>query len=158
MKARRIILTVCIWFGLIFGIGLAGCGSVGIEDENAFPDIRGEYSGSYTMEVANCNDPDMDRTYDFTVIVYILNQDGNVFSGYAIGTPAGVPVNENISIAGNITESGRISGATTHIFDATAGEGTFTGQLNANTLTIESSGHDTVGEVCTYVRHITATR
>jgi PKD repeat protein len=39
----------------------------------------------------------------------------------------------------------------------TGGEGTFTGQLSGNTLSIENPGHDTFGETGTYIIYISAT-
>lgn len=90
----------------------------------------------------------------------IQHQSGSSFSGTATGTfnVDGMTAAEHIQLTGHIQPSGQISGSTTHTFLGTAGEGTFTGQLSGNTLTIENSGHDTAGDICSYTRHMSATR
>jgi len=131
-----------------------------ISHAEAVPDIRGEYSGSYTIVVSSCTDSDSNGTYNATLEINISTQTGSAFSGAATGTfnVDGVTATENIQLSGTITESGQISGTTSHTFLATGGEGTFTGQLNGDTLTIENTGHDTYGETCSYIRRMTATR
>ena len=96
-------------------------------------------------------------TYDAILMLSIPNQTGSTFSGSATGTfdPGLV---DYIQLSGTITESGQISGTTSSIFLDTGGEGTFTGQLNGNTLSIENPGHDTYGDTCTYIRYMSATR
>lgn len=118
----------------------------------------GIYSGSYTIEVANCSDPFMNGTYVANAVFNISNQNESSFSGTGTGSFEGVPETENITISGTIDLNGNVSGNTSHTFAATGGEGTFTGQLNGNTLTIINNGADTYGDICTYTRDITVSR
>ncbi|MBN1834033.1 MAG: hypothetical protein JW896_18165 [Deltaproteobacteria bacterium] len=131
---------------------------VGLAD--AVPDIRGDYSGSYTTVVSNCTDSESNGTYNATLAMSISTQTGNAFSGSAMGTfeVDGLTAVEYIQLSGTITESGQISGNTSHTFLETGGEGTFTGQLTGNTLTIENPGQDTYGETCSYIRSMSASR
>jgi len=128
--------------------------AVNVGRADAVPDIRGEYSGSYTIVVSNCAES---GTYHATLSMTISIQTGNTFSGSATGTFE-VDAIEYIQLSGTITESGQISGNTSHTFLGTGGEGTFTGQLSGDTLTIENPGHDTYGSTCTYIRYMSATR
>jgi hypothetical protein len=122
--------------------------------------ILGEYTGSYTIEVDNCLDPESNGIYDFSINISIDYQNDNSFSGTAIGTTSflGESFSENLSFSGVITKTGVISGETTHTFLDTGGVGTFSGGLSGNTLSIVNTGHDTYGDVCTYTRVITAVR
>jgi PKD repeat protein len=65
---------------------------------------------------------------------------------------------EYIQLSGTITETGQVSGTTSHTFLGTGGEGTFTGQLSGNTLSIVNPGQDTYGDICNYTRTMSATR
>ena len=123
----------------------------------AVPDIRGEYSGSYTIVVSACEEA---GTYYADLEMSIPTQSGSTFSGSAEGTMSldGDTATEYIQLSGTITESGQISGTTTHTFLGTGGTGTFTGQLTGDTLSISNTGHDTYGSDCGYVRTMTATR
>jgi len=126
----------------------------------AVPDIRGDYTGSYSIAVSDCDDAESNGTYKGSLNFLIRTQTGSTFSGSAVGTLSvdGFTGNEYIKLSGSITEDGLISGKTTHTFFDTAGKGTFSGQLNGNTLTIVNTGHDTVGDTCNYTRKITTTR
>lgn len=134
--------------------------AVNVLHADAVPDIRGEYSGMYTTVVSNCTDSESNGTYNATLAMSISIQSGNTFSGSATGTfnIDGFTAIEYIQLSGTITESGQINGNTSHTFVDTGGEGTFTGQLSGNTLSIENSGHDTYGDMCTYKRSMSATR
>jgi hypothetical protein len=134
--------------------------AINVGQANAVPDIRGEYSGTYTSVLSNCTDSEKDGTYNnipFSII--FSNQTGDSFSGSANGTfnIDGFNETEYIQISGTITETGQINGITSHTFMGTGGEGTFTGQLSGNTLSIENHGQDTYGETCKYVRYMSAT-
>ena len=78
---------------------------VNIEHAYAVPDIRGEYSGSYTIVVSNCSDS---GTYDAVLSMTISTQIGNTFSGSATGTfdQDGVTAIGYIQLSGNIMGSG----------------------------------------------------
>jgi PKD repeat protein len=128
---------------------------------HAVPDIRGEYSGSYSIDVSNCSDPSDNGTYYADLALSITSQAESAFNGTATGSfdVGGATLNENIQLSGTITESGEISGTSSHTFLDTYGEGTFTGQLSGNSLFIENSGQDTSpGDTCTYIRYMSATR
>lgn len=122
--------------------------------------MLGEYTGSYTIEVDNCLDPESNGIYDFSINISIDYQNDNSFSGTAIGTTTflGESLSENLAFSGVIAKTGVISGETTHTFLATGGVGTLSGKLSGNTLSIINTGHDTYGDVCTYIRNITAVR
>ena len=143
MKKMSLLLMPFL-FLLAFNVGHA----------NAVPDIRGNYSGSYTTVVSNCAES---GTYYAILAMSITTQIGNTFSGTATGTfePNAI---EYIQLSGTISESGQISGNTSHTFLGTGGEGTFTGQLSGNTMSIVNPGHDTYGTTCTYIRTMSATR
>jgi hypothetical protein len=124
------------------------------------PYIVGHYTGYYTITVSGCSDPSDNGTYETTsMVIEIDDQTGNAFSGDIRGTfNNDNSLTEYITITGAINDSGQISGTTTHTFLDTGGEGTFTGQLTGNTLSIQKSGHDTYGNTCYYTRSISATR
>ena len=128
--------------------------AVNVGHANAVPDIRGEYSGSDTTVVSNCAES---GTYHGTLAINISTQTGDTFSGRATITSEFDAI-EHIKLSGIISESGQISGSTSHTFLGTGGVGTFTGQLSGNTLSIENPGHDTYGNTCTYIRYMSATR
>ena len=134
--------------------------AIGVKHADAVPDIRGEYSGSYTIEVSNCTDLESNGTYYAILKMSISAQTGNTFTGTATGTfdLDGLTATEYIQLSGTINDSGQISGTSSHTFLGTGGEGTFTGQLKGNTLSIENPGHDTYGDTCTYLRSMSAAR
>ena len=134
--------------------------ALNVEHVAAIPDIRGEYSGSYTTVVSNCTDSESHGSYYATLAMSISTQTRNTFSGSATGTfdLDGFTAIEYIQLSGTITDSGQISGNTSHTFLATGGEGTFNGQLSGNTLSLVNPGHDTYGDTCNYIRTMSATR
>ena len=134
--------------------------AIGVKHADAVPDIRGEYSGSYTIAVSNCMDLESNGTYYAILKMSISAQTGNTFTGTATGTfdLDGLTATEYIQLSGTINDSGQISGTSSHTFLGTGGEGTFTGQLKGNTLSIENPGHDTYGDTCSYIRYMTATK
>ncbi len=129
---------------------------VNINNTQAAPDIRGFYSGTCTTAVSNCSNSNDDGTYNADLIISISIQNDNTFSGTAKCTYT-IGISEDIELSGTITDSGQISGTTTHTFsDGSEGEGTFSGQLSGETLTIENPGQDTSGDTCSYTRSMTA--
>jgi len=129
-------------------------------ENEPIPNILGEYTGSYRIDVANCSDPDMNGTYHFSINISLDKQNDNSFSGSGIGTTSdlGFPVSEHIAFSGTIDPVGVISGDTSHTFLQTGGVGTFSGKLAGDSLSIINSGQDTFGDVCTYTRNISAVR
>ena len=69
----------------------------------------------------------------------------------------------HIVISGTITLTGALSGTFTYelfinnVLDS-GGNGTFTGQLTGNNLTLNISGTDTFGDSCTFTGSLTANR
>jgi len=134
--------------------------AVNVGHSDAAPEIRGQYSGTYSTVVSNCSDSESNGTFNAVLEMNISTQTGNTFSGSATGTfdLDGLTAVEYIQLSGTITETGQISGSTSHTFLGTRGEGTFTGRLSGNTLSIENPGHDTYGDTCNYIRTMSATR
>ena len=131
--------------------------SVNCKFVSAAPDIRGMYDGTYKIVVSDCPES---GTYNAILAINIHSQTGNSFNGSATGdfNFGGDVATEYIQLSGTITESGQISGNTSHTFLGTGGVGTFTGQLNGDTLIIINTGHDTFGATCSYIRNMEATR
>jgi hypothetical protein len=140
-------------FGLLFSLVLYGCG--GGDDDNAdFPDVRGVYRGTSTQTNSGCLDPANNGTStDSNATVNISSQSGANFSGTAQGA-AGNTVN----ITGQVTTDGGSSGTVTFASGGLAFQGTFTGTLTGNTLTVNSSGQFTAGEMCVFQLQFTGTR
>lgn len=124
------------------------------------PNILGTYTGTGTAANTNCTDPDINTTFNTSVLVEVLNQDGSAFTGRIIEELVfqGVTFSGVDNIDGSITNAGMISGTMVGTFEATSSTGTFTGQLSGNTLTIDSVSHDTAGETCTTTASLTATQ
>ncbi|MFH2049754.1 MAG: FG-GAP repeat protein [bacterium] len=133
---------------------------VGHSEAHATPEIKGMYSGSYTIVVANCIESSDNGTYSATLNMTISEQVDNTFSGTATGTfiLGNNTFTENIQLIGTITETGQISGTSSHTFVDSGGEGTFTGQLTEDMLSINNPGQDTYGDSCTYERSISTIR
>ena len=124
------------------------------------PDIPGTYTGTGTATNTNCTDPDINTTFNTSVVVEVSSQAGSTFSGSITGQLVfeGVTYSGIDYIDGSITGEGMISGTMVGTFEMTNSTGTFTGQLTGNTLTIDSLSHDTAGETCTTTGSLTATR
>ncbi len=122
------------------------------------PEILGTFTGSYTIKVNNCSVPSQNSTYNATAVITINDQNGSSFSGSGTGSFSGYSFEEELTFSGTISDTGQVSGNTSHTFAGTGGEGTFTGQLNGNALTITNIGADTYGDTCNYVREFAVTR
>jgi hypothetical protein len=124
------------------------------------PNILGTYTGTGIATNTNCTDPDINTTFDTSVLVEISSQNGTVFSGSITGQLVfeGVTFSGVDYIDGTLTNDGMISGTMAGTFEMTSSTGTFTGQLTGNTLVINSLSHDTAGETCTTSGSLSATR
>lgn len=125
-----------------------------------FPFLYGFYDGTYTIEVTGCLSPEDNGTYNFSVELEIFQQNEGTFSGQATGTTtlANEVYEELISLNGNISTSGELTGNTTHSFIDSEGSGSFTGNLQGDNLTILNTGSDTTGDTCSYTRNISVNR
>ena len=128
-------------------------------------DIRGTYVGSGTLTQTNCQNPADNGTFGFSSSATISTQTGSNFSGSATLTTviSGINVTDNISLTGTVTTTGQSSGTFTFTLLAngafgSSGNGTFTGQVTGNTLTVNFSGQDTVGDTCTFTGSLSGTR
>ncbi len=134
---------------------------------NAFtgPDIRGTYAAAGAATATSCQDPADNGTFEFSASVSIPSQAGATFSGSATLTPvvSGNNITTNMSFSGTVTAGGEVSATFTYttlvdgVFDS-SGDGTFTGQVTGNTLAINFSGQDRVGDTCTVTGSLSGTR
>lgn len=134
-------------------------GSIIATDAGQYPNIRGQYTGSYTIEVVNWMDPSDTATYTADAVFNITNQNKYSFSGSGTGTLTELSATENITIYGTVNTTGEVSGRTSSdSFLSPSRYGFFTGQLNGNTLTITNNGSDDSGGHYMHLRDITVTR
>jgi hypothetical protein len=72
-------------FGLLFSLGLYGCGD-GDDDNSGFPNVQGVYRGTSTQTNSGCSNPANNGTStDANATVNISSQSGANFSGTAQG-------------------------------------------------------------------------
>lgn len=118
------------------------------------PDILGTYVGSGTETTMNCQDPADNGTFPVSGSFSISDQVGGTFIGSATLMPPIGNVTTDVSFSGTVTANGQLTGTFTYVtmvdgvFDS-SGDGTFTGQVTGNTLTLNFSGQDQVGDTCT---------
>jgi cytochrome c553 len=129
------------------------------------PDVTGPYTGLATLTTANCLDPADNRTQQFDVTFSLPNQTDGAFDGNGtlFTTIQGVTVRTVVAISGTVSAAASVSGnfdSTTFADDAqeSTAAGTFTGTLSGDMLSLDLSGQDTSGDVCTITENITATR
>jgi uncharacterized repeat protein (TIGR01451 family) len=129
------------------------------------PNLLGTFSGSGSQTQTGCQDPNLNGTFSVSTVVDISSQIGSNFSGSSTNTTtvSGFPVREDIIFSGTVTSTGALSGTFTfelfinNVLDS-GGNGTFTGQLTGNTLTVNTAGQDTFGDTCTFTGSLTGTR
>jgi hypothetical protein len=128
------------------------------------PNLLGTFSGSGSQTQTGCQDPNLNGTFSVSTVVDISSQIGSNFSGSSTNTTtvSGFPVREDIIFSGTVTSTGALSGTFTfelfinNVLDS-GGNGTFTGQVTGNNLTVNSSGTDTFGDTCTFTGSLTGT-
>ena len=154
------VALVAVVCGVCFALVLSGCGSGdgddGGDDGNGdlagFPDVRGEYSGTFTMTTRGCVDPaDNGTGTDVDFAFTISQQSGAEFRG---GSEPPIAV----VIVGQITRDGDVRSTWTANLPNLAWEETHIGTLTGDTWTAEFSGRYTVGDTCVYEGETTATR
>jgi hypothetical protein len=127
-----------------------------VADWDTSPSILGIYTGSANITQANCTSPGNNVTASFGVTINVGNQNGASFSGS--GTLTGTST-ISLNFSGSATNEGQVAG--TFAFTTTAGfsgNGSFTGLLSGNTLTINLSGKISSGETCTLTGSPSITR
>ena len=139
-------------FGLLFSLVLYGCG--GDDDNSGFPDVRGVYRGTSTETDSGCLDPANNGTStNSNATVNISSQSGADFSGTSQGADG-----NTVSLAGQVTAGGGVSGTFTFAAGSVALQGTFNGTQTSNMLTVNFSGRFTAGETCIFQGQFTGTR
>ena len=149
---RAKLSLVAVVFGLVFSLGLYGCGG---DDDNAdFPNVLGVYRGTATQTNSGCSNPANNGTStDANATVNLSSQSGANFSGTAQGGGG-----TTISLTGQLTSDSTANGTFTSTSGGVALQGTFTATLSGNTLTVNASGRYTAGETCTFQLQFTGTR
>ena len=129
-------------------------------EAGTLPVLYGGFSGAYSIDVKNCLDSTDNGVFDFSVVATINFATHTNFGMTLVGTnnDFGSPLVETITLTGLISDSGEISGDSTHTFVDSEGAGSFIGQLNRDIMTITNSGADTSGDICTYTRNISINR
>ncbi len=127
------------------------------------PDILGTYVGSGTSTAMNCQDPAGNGTFPFSGSFSISDQVGGTFIGSATLMPLIGNDTTDVSFSGTVTANGQLTGTYTYVtmrdgvFDS-SGDGTFTGQVTGNTLTLNFSAQDQVGDTCTFTGSFSGSR
>ena len=117
-------------------------------------ELSGVYRGTSTRINSGCLNPaDNGTSADPNATVNISSQSGADFSGTAQDAAGNA-----INLTGQVTADGRSSGTITFAAGGVALQGTFTGTLAGNTLTVNSSGRFTAGETCAFQVQFTGTR
>jgi hypothetical protein len=129
-----------------------------VTDTRPPPDIRGTYTGSGTLTQTNCPTP---GTLGILSSVNISSQTADAFNGTATLTDS-FGGSTTGSISGTVTPGGQLSGIftfTTLVFGTfhSSGDGTFTGQVSGDTLSINFIGQERVGDTCSLTGTLSAT-
>lgn len=121
----------------------------------SFPDLRGEFEGTGSLTLSGCVDAEDDGASPVSGRIHISDQRGATFFGNA-----GFVESDGVSVAditGAVAEDGSFSGTFTEEFFAdvdlveSRSEGTFSGNLRGDTLTVAASGQDVFGDTCSIV-------
>lgn len=151
MNSQRKLFYIAAFFMLV---GTFISGSIHIANAIT-PDLLGTYTGSGTQTWWNCIDSISNGTYQTSVVLIIDKQNGNNFSGTAIETASryGLTGKNYATLSGIVDSQSHFSGVVSSslyiesIFDSSA-EGTFSGKLAGNILTVQALGKDIVGDTC----------
>ena len=131
------------------------------------PTMYGNYtSGSITSILKNCADPGDNGSVTFSsVSLTITSQSGTRFSGSLrseekIGGFSVVAVQQ---LTGTVAIDGSLSGTFVDTFSVdgtveSGGNGTFTGQVGSDSITLALFGQDTYGDTCSYTSSTTLVR
>ena len=148
-----VITVVC---GMLFALMVSGCsdgddgddgdgGGDGIDDLAGFPDVRGTYTGTYTLTTTSeCTNSDLSGTFTDPLTFTISQQSGANFSGRTDPSPF------NVIIEGRVTRDGEVSSTWTSPPLPIAWEERHTGTLTGDRWTDTFSGRYMGGETCTY--------
>ncbi len=155
IKGTRWVVMVMFFIGWWFALPVAV--------SFAQPDIRGDYdSGSLTR--TSCENPADNGEFGFAIRVNIIDQVGPEFTCFFRARTAAIDAEISTGeCSGTVTDEGQISGMFTYetrvfgMFDA-SGTGVFDGQVIGNTMVVNFSGQDQVGDTCAFTGQFSATR
>ena len=145
-----VITVVC---GMLFALMVSGCsdgdggdgGGDGNGDLAGFPDVRGTYTGRYTLTTTSeCTNPDLSGTFTDPLTFTISDQSGANFSGEAGEAPL------SVVIEGRVTRDGAVRSTWMSGPLPIAWEERHTGTLTGDRWTGTFSGRYMGGETCTY--------
>jgi hypothetical protein len=127
--------------------GQTGVGMVEIFEvpEVIIPNALGNYIGSSSVTLSNCQNAANNGVDNFSSVVKIDIQNGSILTG--TGTFTG-PDTVNLNISGTATAGADAMGSFAFTQPGASGSGTFTGLLTGNTLTLNFAGQFTSGEKC----------
>ena len=149
------------------GAGIVrGSTSTGLSsDVVSFPPFTGTYTGSGSTQLTGCLDPGDNGTLGFNATVAITSQTGETFSGtVTLATNIqGASLTQIDTVSGTINSQGAFSGTISGQFFVNGGfdsahEGTFSGTLSGNTISVQFTTVDTIGDTCTSTGSLTATQ
>jgi hypothetical protein len=109
------------------------------------PNALGNYVGSASVTLSNCQNPANNQVNNFFSAVNISSQNGSIIGG--AGTLSG-PVSVNLNLSGTATVGSDTMGSFTFSQPGASGDGAFLGSLVGNTFTINFTGQVTSGERC----------
>jgi hypothetical protein len=138
-------------------------GSTSVAVRTTPPDIRGTFNGTGSFTQSNCQNPLNNATLGFSASLNISSQTGATFSGIAILTTTNPASTISVNLPGTVTADGQLNGTfafTTFVGGvfSTSGNGTFTGFVAGNAVTLIFSGRILVGESCTITGNASAVR
>ena len=143
---------------IVSGVGgQAGVGLVKIFEltEVIIPNALGNFLGSASVTLSNCQNPANNGLDNFSSVVNISSQNGSLITG--TGTFTG-PETVNLNITGTATAGADAMGSFTFTQPGARGNGTFTGLLTGNTLTLYFTGQFTNGETCAVTGSLSGNR
>lgn len=113
--------------------------------EVTIPDALGNYLGSSTVTLSNCQNAANNGSFGFFSSVNVAGQDGSLFTGLATFSGPSVV---NLNFAGTVTAGADLMGSFTFSSLVGSGNGTFTGSVGTNSIALNFSGQVTNGERC----------
>jgi hypothetical protein len=127
--------------------GQTGVGLVEIFEvpEVTIPDALGNYVGSSTVTLSNCQNAANNGSFGFSSVVNLTNQNGSLFGG--TGTFSGATL-VNLNFDGTVTAGADLMGSFTFSSSVGPGTGTFIGSVGPSSVVLNFSGHVTSGERC----------
>lgn len=127
------------------------------------PDITGTYTGPGLIVASNCSNESDNGPGNYSAVVNISQQSGNKFSSDLIFRSPYYGYEVAIDLAGTVTAGGKLNGGVEYqVFRQGApvsrGNGTFTGEVIDDVLSLKANVQDTIGDTCTAGVTVTARR